>query len=133
VRELAGRLAALDPDAGAAVRVIAYFDRLVASHAGLEAIVRGAAVLAGCPARLVEAERRVRVRVTADGRREDVATPPEPDWPGAPIVPDGPPALWLERPGPAGPVETMVLERAAAARDALDRTRGGTRPAPPCA
>ncbi|WP_433214061.1 hypothetical protein [Microtetraspora malaysiensis] len=75
MRELVGRLAALDPDAGAAVQVIAYFDRLVESRAGLEAIVRGAAVLAGCPARLVDGERRVRVRVLADGRREDVGTP----------------------------------------------------------
>ena len=28
VKELAGRLAALDPDAGAALRVISYFDQL---------------------------------------------------------------------------------------------------------
>ena len=50
----AGRLAALDPDATAAVRVIAYFDELAEGRAGIEAIVRGAAVLAGCPARLVD-------------------------------------------------------------------------------
>ena len=48
------RLAALDPDAGAALRVIAYFDKLTETGAGLEAIVRGAAVLAGCPARLAD-------------------------------------------------------------------------------
>ena len=57
VKELAGRLAALDPDAGAAVRVIAYFDRLNDGHAGLETIVRGAAVLSGCPARLADVDR----------------------------------------------------------------------------
>lgn len=125
MKELAGRLAALDPDAGAAVRVIAYFDRLVAGRAGLEAIVRGAAVLAGCPARLVDPERRVQVRVTPDGVREDAGSPPPADWPAVPIGADGQAALWLERPGPAGPVDAMVLERAAvAARDALERTRG---------
>jgi hypothetical protein len=133
MKDLVGRLSALDPDAGAAIRAITYFDRLAESRAGLEAIVRGAAVLAGCPARLVDDGRRVRVRVLADGRRDDSATPPDPDWPCVPLT--GVPApgrqaqetarLWLECRGPLGPVGAVVLERAAtAARDVLDRTRG---------
>ncbi|WP_250213254.1 helix-turn-helix domain-containing protein [Acrocarpospora catenulata] len=124
VRELAGRLAALDPDASAAVQVIAYFDRLVEARAGLEAIVRGAAVLAGCPARLVDPGHRVDVRVLGDGRRKDAASPPDPGWLHAPLGLENA-VLWLERPGPAGPVHLMILERAAGvARDALERTRG---------
>ena len=125
MQELVGRLAQLDPDAGAAVKVIAYFDRLVEGRAGLEPIVRGAAVLAGCAARLVDEERRVQVRVDEHGRVRDDIGLPDPDWPSAPLVQDGPPALWLERGGPAGPVDAMVLERAAAAaRGVLERTRG---------
>ncbi|UUU26500.1 helix-turn-helix domain-containing protein [Streptomyces sp. DSM 40750] len=127
MKELAGRLTALDPDAGAAVRVIAYFDTLAESRAGLEALVRGAAVLAGCPARLVDVERRVHVRVEPDGRRQDSDLPPDPDWPSAALVPDGVPALWLERAGAAEPsvVDAVILERAAGAlRVVLDRTRG---------
>ncbi|WP_141208197.1 PucR family transcriptional regulator [Streptomyces griseorubiginosus] len=126
MKELAGRLTALDPDAGAAVRVIAYFDRLSESRAGLEALVRGAAVLAGVPARLDDAERRVRVRVEADGTRRDSGTPPHPGWPSAALAPGGPPALWLER-AEAAPsvVDAVILERAAGAvRLVLDRTRG---------
>ncbi|MGW2724441.1 helix-turn-helix domain-containing protein [Streptomyces sp. NPDC001492] len=126
MKELAGRLTALDPDAGAAVRVIAYFDRLAETRAGLEGLVRGAAVLAGCPARLVDAGRRVRVRVEPDGTRRDTEAPPEPDWPCAALEPDGTPALWLERAG-TGPsvVDAVILERAAGAiRLVLDRTRG---------
>ncbi|MFK0283003.1 helix-turn-helix domain-containing protein [Streptomyces sp. NPDC090499] len=133
MKELAGRLAAVDPDAGAAVAVIAYFDRLAETRAGLEALVRGAAVLAGCPARLADEERRVRVRVEPDGRRTDVAGAPEPGWPGTPLVPGGPPALWLERAGADGPsvVDAVILERASAAvRSVLDRTRGRA-PGPP--
>ncbi|AIJ22004.1 helix-turn-helix domain-containing protein [Amycolatopsis methanolica] len=115
MRELAGRLAALDPEAGAAVRVIAYFDRLVDGHAGLEALVRGAATLAGCAARLEAPGRRI--RVSADGRRSDLDTPVDPAWPGV----DG---LWLERPGPPSAVDAMVLERAdAAIRLVLERDR----------
>ncbi|MER5213838.1 helix-turn-helix domain-containing protein [Streptomyces sp. NPDC002838] len=126
MKELAGRLTALDPDAGAAVRVIAYFDRLAESRAGLEALVRGAAVLAGVPARLVDAERRVHVRVEADGTRRDTDLPPDPAWPSAPLAPGGAPALWLER-AEAAPsvVDAVILERAVGAvRLVLDRTRG---------
>lgn len=125
MEELAGRLAALDPDAGAAVQVIAYFDRLVEGRAGLEALVRGAAVLSGCPARLVDEARRVRLRVEADGRRRDEPGPVRPEWPSAPLIPGGAPAVWLERTGPRTVVDAMVLERtASAARHVLDRTRG---------
>lgn len=124
MRELVGRLAELDPDAGAAVKVIAYFDKLVEGGAGLEPIVRGAAVLTGAAARLVDDERRVGVRVDAQGRVHSEIAPPDPDWLSAPLLPGGPPVLWLERPGPAGPVDAMVLERAAAAaRNALGRRR----------
>ncbi|MFL4908734.1 helix-turn-helix domain-containing protein [Streptomyces sp. MMS24-I2-30] len=126
MKELAGRLATVDPDAGAAVRVIAYFDALTENRAGLEALLRGAAVLAGCPARLVDTDRQVRLRVTPDGRRTGVDTATEPGWPSVPLVPNGPPALWLERPE-SGPsvVDAVILERAAhAVRTVLDRTRG---------
>ncbi|MFF7735805.1 helix-turn-helix domain-containing protein [Streptomyces sp. NPDC007984] len=106
MKELAGRLTALDPDAGAAVRVIAYFDRLAESRAGLEALVRGAAVLAGCPARLVDPDRRVHVRVETDGTRRDTDTPPDPTWPAVRLSPDGTAMLYLERGGDAtGPTE----------------------------
>ncbi|NEC84278.1 PucR family transcriptional regulator, partial [Streptomyces sp. SID12501] len=131
MKELAGRLTALDPDAGAAVRVIAYFDRLAEHRAGLEALVRGVAVLAGCPARLADAGRRVRLRVETDGRRRDTDRPPDPDWPSAPLSPDGAPALWLERTGAPSVVDAVILERAAAAiRSVLDRTRGRAPTAP---
>ncbi|WP_328752306.1 helix-turn-helix domain-containing protein [Streptomyces sp. NBC_00285] len=126
MKELAGRLTALDPDAGAAVRVIAYFDRLSESRAGLEALVRGAAVLAGVPARLVDVERRVAVRVEADGSRRDLTAPPDPGWPSAALAPGGAAALWLER-DEAAPsvVDAVILERAAGVvRLVLDRTRG---------
>ena len=129
MEELVGRLTALDPDAGAAVRVIAYFDRLAESRAGLEALVRGAAVLAGCPARLVDPERQVRVRVEPDGTRNDDPSPPDPGWPHTPLAAGHAATLWLERisAGADAPsvVDAVILERAAGAiRQVLDRTRG---------
>ncbi|MBV9792553.1 MAG: helix-turn-helix domain-containing protein [Actinobacteria bacterium] len=125
MKDLEVRLAALDPDAGAAVRVIAYFDQLTSARAGLEAIVRGAAVLAGCPVWLTDDGRRLSLRVDPDGHPTPASGPPDPDWPHHQLDPGARAAVWLERPGPAGPVEAMVLERAAAAaRSVLDRTRG---------
>ncbi|WP_405930674.1 helix-turn-helix domain-containing protein [Streptomyces sp. NBC_00827] len=91
VRELAGRLAELDPDAGAALQVIAYFDRLMEGRVGLEALVRGAAVLSGCPARLSDDRRGIRIRVEPDGRREDSGGPVDPTWPWAPLDTSGVP------------------------------------------
>jgi hypothetical protein len=126
VKDLVARLAALDADAGAAVRVITYFDQLSDARAGLQAIVRGAAVLAGCPAGLADEERRVQVRVWPDGTPSGPADFSDPSWPSTPVRPGDSAVLWLERSGPAGPVEAMVLERAAAAaRAVIDRTRGG--------
>jgi len=119
------RLAALDADAGAALRVIAYFDGLAESRAGLQAIVRGAAVLAGCPARLDDRSRRVHVRVDPAGRAAPDPSAADERWMRTPVVPDASATLWLERIGEPGPVEAMILERAAgAARAVLDRTRG---------
>ncbi|GAB1822746.1 helix-turn-helix domain-containing protein [Herbidospora sp. RD11066] len=122
MRELVGRLAALDPDASAAVQVIAYFDRLAEGRAGLEATVRGVAVLAGCAARLTDEERGVFLRVLADGHRDDHPDPDSDDWPRRRT---GDVELVLEKAGPPSPVDLMVLERGVAlARDVLDRTRG---------
>ncbi|MFD6171068.1 helix-turn-helix domain-containing protein [Streptomyces coeruleorubidus] len=126
MKELAGRLTALDPDAGAAVRVIAYFDRLAESRAGVEALVRGAAVLAGCPARLVDPERRVHVRVEPDGTRRDTEAPPDPTWPSARLTPDATAALWLERAAAAHEVEDTG--RAGAAPGDAEAASGGSAP-----
>jgi hypothetical protein len=119
MRELAGRLTALDPDAGAAVRVIQYFDRLAEGHVGVEVLVRSAAVLAGCPAGVNDGERHVRVRVRADGQREDGP-------PGGTVLPLGPDSdacVWLEREGRRHANDAIVLERlAAVVRTVLDRT-----------
>lgn len=124
MHQLTGRLTALDPDAGAALNVIPYFDELLAQHSGLESIVRGAAVLTGVAARLMTPSRTTPLRVLPDGRRADESVEFSPDWP-AEELPECGVTMWLERPGEPGPVEAMVLERATqAARTVLDRTRG---------
>ncbi|WP_026116442.1 helix-turn-helix domain-containing protein [Nocardiopsis valliformis] len=112
MRELLGRISALDPEAGEAVKVIAYFDSLAGS--GVEPLVRGAAILTGVPAGFVDRSRGLALRVTPDGRVERAASDPDPSWCSVPVRASGG-VLWLERSGEPGPVEAMVLERASAA------------------
>lgn len=118
MRELLGRISALDPEAGAAVQVIAYFDEL--AGAGLEPVVRGAAVLTGVPAGFVDRGRGLALRVDTAGAVERAAPAPDPSWCSMAV---GRGVLWLELTDEPGPVEAMVLERAAAAvRARLERT-----------
>lgn len=131
VDDLALRLAALDPEAGTAVRVIAHFDSLLESRAGLQSIVRAAAALVGHPVRLIDRARRLTIRILADGVAAPADGEPDPAWPSTPVTPDGA-TLWLELPGPAGTVQAVVLERAAgAARTVLARTRARQAPDDP--
>ncbi|TIC79461.1 helix-turn-helix domain-containing protein [Nocardioides sp. GY 10127] len=124
MHQLAGRLTALDPDAGEALRVIPYFDELLNQRAGLESVVRGIAVLSGAPARLITEGRRLPLRVLPDGRRDDVVTGPDDAWQQVSSA-DGGIVLCLERPGPSGPVDAMVLERGLqAVRTVHERTHG---------
>lgn len=124
---------AVDPGAGAALQVIAHFDALVEARAGLEATVRAAAVLAGCPAGLVVPGRRLRVRVEPDGRR--VAGEPSgfsvplPGYPGA--------LAWVERsvpePGQAEFDRVLAERLATTVRIVLDRTGPGAANGDPAA
>src|SRR6478752_10774987 len=75
------RLDAPDPEAGAALRVITYFEDLVAHGAGLPAIVRGAAILTACPTALVDPGQHIRVRIGAGGVA-GTPGPRGPEWPG---------------------------------------------------
>ncbi|MBP2335577.1 hypothetical protein JOF41_001755 [Saccharothrix coeruleofusca] len=124
------RLSALDADAEAAVRVIACFDALVEGRASLPALVRCAAGLAECPAGLVLPGVEP-IRMREDGS-ELSAPAPAMEFgaveSGA-VDLDGSGRVWLERPGPARPLDDLVLERfAMAARLLADRPRRDTSP-----
>ncbi len=137
MRELAGRLAALDPAASETLRVIAYFDRLVDGRVGAEGMLRGAAVLSGTTVGRLVAGRETGRRFGADGA----------------ALPDGGPAggsngagsggsgssgggglagwpsvtfgegevVWLERVGEAHANDAMILERLAISLSVLSQ------------
>lgn len=106
MQDLLGRLTALDPDASETLKVVTYFDALVARSVGVESMLRGAAVLSG--ATVGQRDGRQIVRVRADGVRIDPAEP-SPSWP---IRESGPDAVaWIERDGDAHSNDAMILER----------------------
>src|SRR4051794_33985340 len=112
MQNLSQRLAAVDASAGQALDVIAYFDRLAQSRSGLEAVVRGAAVLTGVPAGLVDPGHRIVIRIAPDGTRRDADESGDPRWRSAPVslVPTA--TVWLETERRGQLVDDMVLERA---------------------
>lgn len=127
MQELVGRLTALDPEASESLKVVAYFDVLIAGGVGLEALLRGAAVLSGAVAGAADG-RRTR-RIGPDGGRvaDDVA-PGAADlplhWPTRTISTG---TVWLERDGAPHANDEMVVERLALAVD-LVGARGPGRP-----
>ncbi|UPL19217.1 hypothetical protein KV397_16310 [Microbacterium aurugineum] len=106
MQDLLGRLTALDPDASETLKVVTYFDALVARSVGVESMLRGAAVLSGATAGHRDGRQIVRVR--ADGVRIDPIEP-SPAWL---IRESGPDAVaWIERDGDPHTNDAMILER----------------------
>jgi len=112
MQELVGRLTALDPEASESLKVIAYFDVLVNGHASMEVLLRGAAVLGGCPAGF--ATDRIVASVDAHGKRLPTVDAPESGRWMEHAVPGGARA-WMEREGPQHANDEMILERLAIA------------------
>lgn len=115
MRELAGRLRSLDPEASQTLKVITYFDQLIDGRVGAEGLLRGATALAGAPVGHASSG-------TSLGRRfgPDVDALPDGSaegWASAALH-DGA-VVWLEREGRPHANDAMVLERLAIALSIL--------------
>lgn len=121
MRELIGAMESSDDPAAAALRVIDHFDHLVEERATITAVVRATAALAGCPAGLHDGER-------GDVRRFDPQGKQLPGTEHAASARLSVPGrigtwVWIERPGTqAGPLDSLLLERAARTVQALHRS-----------
>lgn len=119
------RLSGLDADAENAVRVIGFFDRLITGRAGLDALVRSTAELAGC-----------RVGVHAPGQGLSLRAEPGEDVEPPGTAPagaavrrlEGGVEVWVARGGPPIPLDDMLLERFAIAAAILLEQGGVPRP-----
>lgn len=110
MQDLLGRLTALDPAASETLKVVSYFDALVARSVGAESMLRAAAVLSGATAGQRDGGQIMRVR--ADGVRIDPLDPGD-RWPQRESGPDA--VAWLEREGEPHTNDAMILERLALA------------------
>ncbi|MEV6824709.1 helix-turn-helix domain-containing protein [Amycolatopsis sp. NPDC051102] len=119
------RLSGLDADAENAVRVIGFFDRLIAGRAGLDALVRSTAGLAGCPVGVHAPGEGLSLRASPGS---DVVTPGAAP-PGAAVrTLEGGVVVWVARAGAPVPLDDMLLERFAIAAAILLEHSGVPRP-----
>jgi hypothetical protein len=123
MQELVARLSALDAEAGAALKVITYFDKLNEGRVGLETLVRGAAVLSGFPAGLSDPERHLNLRVLPDKSIVATRDAVDPEWLTISLLDEGAGIVWLET-TQARAIDELILERlVVCVRSVLDRTR----------
>lgn len=114
MNELVGRIASLDAEASEALKAVSFFDALITNGAGMEALVRGAAVLAGV---VVGTERNGRTtRFDPTGRRveggEGTRRSSQRTF--------GAGTVWLERDGAAFANDAVIVERLGFAIGLLD-------------
>ncbi|WP_086664804.1 helix-turn-helix domain-containing protein [Lentzea kentuckyensis] len=115
MRGLLLRLSGLDADAESAVRVIGFFDRLITERAGLDALVRSTAELAGCPAGLHAPGQGLTLRADAGGAVTAGPVPKKAVVRGL----EGGVEVWVAREGAPAPLDDMLLERFAIAAAVL--------------
>jgi hypothetical protein len=77
--------------------------------AGLESIVRGAAVLSGAPARLLTVRCRIPLRVLSDSRQQDSSGLADGEWRSLSML-DLDTTLWLEKAQPCSAVDAVIFE-----------------------
>jgi hypothetical protein len=115
MRGLLLRLSGLDADAESAVRVIGFFDRLITERAGLDALVRSTAELAGCPVGLHAPGQGLSLRADTGGA---VTAGPVPAKAAVRAL-EGGVEVWIAREGTPVPLDDMLLERFAIAAAVL--------------
>jgi hypothetical protein len=124
---LAQRLSQLDSHVEGALRVVMFYDTLMRRRVDLPALARASAGLAECVAGIRLHGTGRAIRVAPDGR--EAATPPPAASTTAPITLDDEEigTVWLERPGPPGGLDEVVLDRLAIAAAAVVERYGPAR------
>jgi hypothetical protein len=124
---LAERLSHLDSQAEGAIRVVMFYDTLMRRRVDLPALARASAGLAECVAGIRLHGTGRTIRASPDGRQ--APAPPPPASATAPITLDEEQIgrVWLERPGPPGPLDELLLDRLGIAAAAVVERYGPAR------
>jgi hypothetical protein len=124
---LAERLSRLDSQVEGAVRVVMFYDTLMRRRVDLPALARASAGLAECVTGIRLHGTGRAIRMSPDGR--PAPTPPPAASTTAPITLDEEEigTVWLERPGPPGPLDDLLLDRFAIAAAAVVERYGPAR------
>ncbi|GIH94126.1 helix-turn-helix domain-containing protein [Planobispora siamensis] len=124
---LADRLSELDSHVQGIARVVAFYDTLMRRRVDLPALARASAGLAECVAGIRLHDTGRAIRMAPDGRQ--AAASPSPASSTASIVLDEEEigTVWLERPGPPGPFDEVLLDRLAIAAAAVSERYGPAR------
>ena len=124
---LVERLSQLDSHAEGAIRVVMFYDTLMRRRVDLPALARASAGLAECVAGIRLHGTGRAIRVSPDGR--EACTPPAPASATAPVTLDQDKigTVWLERPGPPGALDELLLDRLAIAAAAVVEKYGPAR------
>ena len=124
---LVARLSNLDSHAEGALRIVMVYDTLMRRRVDLPALARASAGLAECVAGIRLHGTGRAIRISPDGRQAPV--PPPPASTTTPITLDEEEigTVWLERPGPPGPLDDVVLDRLAIAAAAVVERYGPAR------
>ncbi|HEV8166535.1 MAG TPA: PucR family transcriptional regulator, partial [Actinomycetota bacterium] len=120
---LAERLSQLDSQAEGALRVVMFYDTLMRRRVDLPALARASAGLAECVAGIRLHGTGRAIRVGPDGRPAPAPDPSASTTASStvPITLDEEEigTVWLERPGPPGPLDQLLLDRLAIAAAAV--------------
>ena len=128
---LAERLSQLDSQAEGALRVVMFYDTLMRRRVDLPALARASAGLAECVTGIRLHGTGRTIRVSPDGRQA-LAAPPSASTTASSTVPitldeEEIGTVWLERPGPPGPLDQLLLDRLAIAAAAVLERYGPAR------
>jgi PucR C-terminal helix-turn-helix domain len=124
---LAERLSHLDSQSEGALRVVMFYDTLMRRRVDLPALARASAGLAECVAGIRLHGTGRTIRVGPDGRQ--AAAPTSPASTTTPITLDEEEigTAWLERVGPPGPLDQLLIDRLAIAAAAVVERYGPAR------
>lgn len=106
MQRLAGNLRTIDPEASESLRIVSYFDVLISRGAPIDALLRGAAVMANAVAGATVRGRTIR-------RDADGGTPQEEIPTTSSRIDGGEWSTWIERHSAPAPLDDVILERLA--------------------